>query len=444
MNPHYLDHVMAVSATHRVQATEDVVARNGMKLLARGAVVDEGMRERLLEHKLQKPLEDCVEVVGGVIPARFGPIAEELLERHPVLPALCTPGPATPVPATLAGLRLSMPVQSLLTVYASYKADRLGHTVGVAMLALALARRLMPGDVGTHRTLALAGLVHDVGELYIDPAFLRADRPLDAAKWRHVVSHPVVGHRVLRGMPGAGKEVAEAVLQHHERLDGFGYPQGLGHRALPLAGQVLAVSEWLMALVESNPSPLGHARLAAALMPGEFHRDLLGVLASAARSSEEVVAAEAAPLPLEEAIARARRIADTVQRFHAARPWIDERLAAAGPALRGLLLHGLARMRRICQAFSRTGLDIGHPEVTLRELAALPDPWVQAEVSMIVRELGWRLRELERAQLLGVARMSGDDQAVVAELIGRVKPPRPGAGPAGADRPLRDALAAAA
>lgn len=421
VNPHYLDHVVAVSATHTVEATEDVYAGNGMKLLARGARVDAQMRERLLQHKLHKPLEDCVQVVGGVIPARFGPIAEALIERYPLLRTLCAHERAQPVAVTLSTLSMSVPMQSLLTVYASYKEDRLQHTVGVALLALALARKLLPGDAEAHRALALAGLVHDIGELYIEPEYLRADTALRPEQWRHIVTHPLVAHRVLRDMVGAGQVVAEAVLYHHERLDGFGYPYGVRQRELPLHGQILAVAEWLTALMESDPTPLSHARLAAALMPGEFNRSVLEILSTAARTSDEVVSAMGVPLPLDQAIPRAQRIADTLLRFEQTRPWIDEHIARAAPALKNLLEIGVDRMQRIRTAFSSTGLDAADPEIMLRELAALQDAQIHIEVVTVVRELGWRLRELEREQLLRASALTTEDQVVITELIARLK-----------------------
>jgi hypothetical protein len=85
VNPHFLDHVVATGATHDVQASEDIVARNGTKLLTKGARVNAALRDRLLDHKLRKPLEQCLEVVDGVVAERFGPIAERLLDSHGLL-----------------------------------------------------------------------------------------------------------------------------------------------------------------------------------------------------------------------------------------------------------------------------------------------------------------------------------------------------------------------
>jgi hypothetical protein len=127
------------------------------------------------------------------------------------------------------------------------------------------------------------------------------------------------------------------------------------------------------------------------------------------------------PLPLEQAIPRAQRIADTLQRFEQTRPWIDAHIERAGAQLKNLLEIGLDRMLRIRTAFSSTGLDVGDPEVVLRELAALQDAQIHIEVVTVVRELGWRMRELEREQLLRASTLTGPDQAVIRELIQRLK-----------------------
>ncbi|HSC87637.1 MAG TPA: HD domain-containing phosphohydrolase, partial [Polyangiaceae bacterium] len=266
VNPHYLNHVVSTAQAHDVAVSEDILTGNGIKLLAKGARIDAGTRERLLRHKLAKPLEDCLEIVDGLIPARFGPVAAQLLERHPLLQALCAPERSRSIPESLAKLSLSTPMQSLLTVYAQQQEARVEHAVGVAALAMALARKLMPGEIERHRTLATAGLVHDIGELYIEPELVQKSTRLDALQWRHIAAHPLIAYRVLRDMVGAGGAVANAVLMHHERLDGFGYPSGLGGDEFTLDGQILAAAEWLMGMVESGVTPLLRASMAARLV----------------------------------------------------------------------------------------------------------------------------------------------------------------------------------
>lgn len=431
VNPHYLDHVLATSATHEVVVTEDILSGSGMKLLAKGARLHADTRDRLLQHKLRMPLEDCVQVVDGVIPASFEPVAERLLAAHPLLNALCTSARGRTVPASVAALPLSLPLQSLLTVQSQSQEARLDHFVGVAMVALALARRLLPDQVERHRMLTTSGLVHDVGELYISPDYLNKGSRLSPEAWRHIVTHPLVGHRVLSDMAGAGRPLAEAVLLHHERLNGFGYPRGVAGHAFSLDGQILAAAEWLMALVESGRSPLTRARMAERLVPGEFSEVLLQAVATAARLHEDEEVDWSEALAMEDAIPRIERLAATLARFRSMRGWIDERMASADRELREVLSSGLTRLARIQTSFSSTGLDAQDPKRLMAELASLKDPKVYTEIVTLLGELEWRMRELERDQMLRSSRLlSPEKMAVVSDAIRRLK---------GQDAPASDA-----
>ncbi|WP_457421558.1 HD-GYP domain-containing protein [Roseateles sp. P5_E7] len=420
VNPHYLEHVIHTSETKPVEASEDILSHNGIKLLAKGAQINAKVRDRLLMHKLQKPLENCIQVVDGVMPESLGPIGEALLAQHPLLKALCAHDLYPSAPTTLATLKLSGPMQSLLTVYAEHQGDRLKHTVGVAMLALALARRMLPGETEQHRMLGLAGLVHDIGELYIDPNLIRGGTPFGPAEWRHVASHPLVGERVLRGMVGAGKAIAQAVLHHHERLDGFGYPRGVQGKALPLTGQILAAAEWLMGLIETGLTPMTRASVATKLIPGEFSRELTGAIATAAASLPQSVP-RSEPDAVQEAIPRVVRIAAVLRRFTDARLWLDERIKAARPALRAVLEAALKRLLRIQTAFSSTGLDAHAPDDLVAVLSEQRDAELQTELITVVAELEWRLRELERESMLRAGLLPPAEVAVMRELMDRIK-----------------------
>lgn len=416
VNQHYLDHVVAASNAHEVEVTQDIVARNGIKLLAKGARIDAEVRDRLLQHKLSRPLEDCVAVAGGVNGEQIGAAALALLERHPLLAALGFDARAQPVATSLSLLKLAPPVQSMLTVYAEHQADRLEHCVGVALLAMALARRLRPGDVDSHRMLATAGLLHDVGELYIAPAYLQRGTDLQAEQWKHIASHPVSGHHVLREMEGAGPAIAELVLSHHERLDGFGYPRGLAEEQFSSEAQILACAEWLMGLTESGLSPVAHASVATKLMPGEFSHVLLETVRAASKASDESSHLADEGRSLREVLPRALRVAEVLQRFRDTRQLMRTRIGDANPELKAMLALCGQRMQQLQAAFSSAGLDLHGPQHVVGELAP-QDAEVELEVVALVREFSWRMRELKRAALLRSGLMSAADQALVQELI---------------------------
>ena len=178
-----------------------------------------------------------------------------------------------------------------------------------------------------------------------------------------------------------------------------------------------------MALVESDPSPLTRARMADRLVPGEFSPTLLAAVSAAARAAaDEAVELSSVP-PLEEAIPRIVRLADTLRRFVDSRGWIDERIAESGRPLRAVLEAGLQRTLRIQASFSSTGLDALNADRLLREMAALRDPNVFAEITTLVSELEWRMRELERSQRLRASLLSSSGHAVVTDLIDRLRGP---------------------
>lgn len=422
VNAHYLGHVMSVAQTHTVEASEDILTGNGIKLIARGGRIDAATRERLLQHKLRKPLEESLRVEGGVTPAAIAAVAEDLLERLPFVADLCGKGggkgPAggsRMVVDLLRRMEMSPPMASLLTVYAAQRPSKLAHAVGVCLVAHGLSQALR-GDVNQQRLLRPAGLLHDVGELYIDPALLEHAGRLSPDQWRHVAAHPIVAERLLKRMPGVGPEVAQAVLQHHERLDGFGYPHGMRTEKLSLPGQILSAAELLVGLLESGPRPLTRATIAMKLIPGEFARSLIDIVATS-QGGEETAPAQELSAAVAMAGHRVARIAATLQRFRDSGSVVQQAAAAAGPQIRQVIEHGVLRLQRIQVAFSSTGLDAHAPGEVLSQLQSLGDAGTYQEVLIVLRELEWRLNEIERESLMRTSLLSPDEMPAMLRLV---------------------------
>ena len=418
VNHHYLDRVVALSEDSGVEASEDIIARNGMKLLAKGAKIDARARDRLLEYKLNKPLESMMRVVEGVGSRKIDRIAEALLDRHPLLSRLCGAATGKLLTTSLRDLILTSQVDSLLSVYAAQAPSKLEHAVGIALLSAAMANQISNGP--QMDLMLMSGLLHDVGELYIDPAILAAGSQLTPQQWKHVAAHPIVGSRVLKDMPGAGVKVAHAVLHHHERLDGFGYPGGLGAAGLPMPGQVLAMAEMLMGLMEAGQHHAERAGVAVKLIPGEFNRALLDKVATAAHAETKATTRPADDPALVASVSelgeRVTAIYGAMQRFRQSRDVIAAKLPSASSPLRGLLQHALDRCHRISMAFSSTGLDSHRPDELGAQLADL-DAGVRLEVSIVLRELQWRLRELQREMTLRSEQLTPGENAVVRQFI---------------------------
>jgi putative two-component system response regulator len=102
------------------------------------------------------------------------------------------------------------------------------------------------------RALARAGLLHDVGKLGIPDAILHKHGALKASEWKVMKTHPEIGVSIL-GRAGHFKRELLAVLYHHERLDGSGYPHGLVGDAIPIEARIVAVADTYDVLASDRP-----------------------------------------------------------------------------------------------------------------------------------------------------------------------------------------------
>jgi putative nucleotidyltransferase with HDIG domain len=125
------------------------------------------------------------------------------------------------------------------------------HTRRVATLAVQLGERLglSPSRM---RRLAIGGLLHDIGKLSIPEEILGKPGPLDDDEFAVVKEHPERGRELLAELGGFDEPVRRLVLDHHERLDGSGYPRGLRGKELDISTRILAVCDVYDALVSER------------------------------------------------------------------------------------------------------------------------------------------------------------------------------------------------
>lgn len=126
------------------------------------------------------------------------------------------------------------------------------HSVAVCALMVSLARTLGFNDQQT-RQAGLAGLLHDVGKMMIPLSILDKPGKLTEAEFETMKSHPVEGHRMLLGGTGIGEVALDVCLHHHEKVDGSGYPHGLGGGEISLYARMGAVCDVYDAITSNRP-----------------------------------------------------------------------------------------------------------------------------------------------------------------------------------------------
>jgi PAS domain S-box-containing protein/putative nucleotidyltransferase with HDIG domain len=126
-----------------------------------------------------------------------------------------------------------------------------GHQVRVAMLACAIAREMgLPEE--RIEVLRIAGVLHDLGKIQIPAEILSKPTRLSKAEFALIMDHPQISYDIIKTADFPG-QVAEIVVQHHERMDGSGYPKGLQGDELLLEARILAVADVVEAMVSHRP-----------------------------------------------------------------------------------------------------------------------------------------------------------------------------------------------
>jgi len=97
-----------------------------------------------------------------------------------------------------------------------------------------------------------AALLHDVGTLSIPVGVLAKQGRLDPGEFSQVKRHPLVGEEILGALPRA-EHLLPAVRHHHERMDGAGYPDGLGGDNIPLFARIIAIADAYVAMTSDRP-----------------------------------------------------------------------------------------------------------------------------------------------------------------------------------------------
>ncbi len=127
-----------------------------------------------------------------------------------------------------------------------------GHSIRVSQYSTAIASALELDDE-TVRQIELGGHVHDIGKIGVREAVLNKPGKLTEEEYEHIMTHPVVGWRILSPLLGDAPLALNIVRSHHERYDGRGIPDALAGERIPIEARIAAVADAFDAMTTVRP-----------------------------------------------------------------------------------------------------------------------------------------------------------------------------------------------
>lgn len=153
--------------------------------------------------------------------------------------------------AKLLRQSLEQSVQAIASTVEARDPYTAGHQRRVAELATAIAREMGLGEEQVS-SIHLAAIIHDLGKIHIPAEILAKPRKLTELEYKMIQLHPQAGYDIIKNIVFPWP-IAEIILQHHEKLDGSGYPQGLSGNAILLEARILSVADVVEAMSSHRP-----------------------------------------------------------------------------------------------------------------------------------------------------------------------------------------------
>lgn len=126
------------------------------------------------------------------------------------------------------------------------------HSIDVGAISMIIARKL--GETNKFvQDIALAGVLHDLGKSMIPSNIINKPSKLDDDEWVIMKKHPIYSYRMIENIESIPKEVKRAVLEHHENIDGTGYPLGIKGNSICKMAKILTIADVYDALVTERP-----------------------------------------------------------------------------------------------------------------------------------------------------------------------------------------------
>ena len=244
----YLKHLTVFAQEHGVTISEDIRNEHGAVIIPKGRKLDSDLTDKIANHSLKIPLEQCIKLNRNFDGAALWHAYENVFKHYPdialfhqrwalasSLKAACRYYHDFPLLVQkITILKAAMPRLFKQAIYSGY-------------ISLAIAKQLGAPEEECSAAF-LAGLIHDIGILHLDSNIFLSSGEYTPEQWHAMQRHTLIGHDILKSIEHMPNVIARAVLEHHERVDGSGYPFSKKGLELSVMGQIVGMADTCIAL----------------------------------------------------------------------------------------------------------------------------------------------------------------------------------------------------
>jgi len=393
---HYIRSVVTLGDTHKVFTNQAIFTSKKIKLIDKGSKVDSALFDRLVSHKLIPKIDECLSVENGITSEGLRKYAQELLDNDPGMLVLREQTTIRELMLdAFSDITLLPPLSFKLTVAQQQRPEIFNHSIRVALIALYLGiNSALSKEEMT--LLATASVFHDLGMLHISPDLLRLGRRLKESERHHLYVHPITGFMMLNEYPEYHPQISRTVFEHHERLDGSGYPRGLKEDEICLGAQILMVAEVVSTVFESTQSSESLAKFSVLLrlnqkkLNRQLCHNLLSILTSMSSNCPSMTDHTNSINPNSSLEQRLVAIASVFQDWTGCFiPDADQIDKESPSSLRSIIEIRLNDLRK---SLHYTGLEPENTEALIT--IGREEPTVLCELNILLSETRWQLAEI--------------------------------------------------
>jgi HD-GYP domain-containing protein (c-di-GMP phosphodiesterase class II) len=408
-NPHYLRAVTQMGDHSEVVADQDILTANGMKLIAKGSRIDSHQFNLLTKHKLSSPIDQCLSTPHLVDSNQLAIEVGKILGTDLFIARVAArAGDPLAIKQQFAEMSLPAPIQFRLTVMKDQRPELFEHGLRVSIWAHALAQQTqLPDEYRSN--LMLAAICHDQGEMHTDPELLTSAHQIAPVQRRFIHVHPISSYLLVNKLANFPTMAAQAILHHHERLDGSGYPYGLRKGEIHPLSQFIAVADVCDAILRC----FDVQRLLVSFSLNKTRFDLRLI-----RAVAELVKG----LPFEHnlscktgnSLLQLHHIADLLEGWLALHTMLKMQIkaGAAQDSKIGFLFERMDGIRSLVLQMGFNPDDI-HGIQTI----AQDDPSLKVELQMMLNEMEWILNDMANEIDRRSPTLDGVPQAVFNDLV---------------------------